>query len=51
MKVLINFLQRYGYGMFLGGALTQVGVPWYGWQFYAVAIPVVILVEWRTCIK
>lgn len=47
MKPLINFLQRYGYGMFLGAALCELNTQWYKWQFYAVIVPLVILVEWR----
>lgn len=47
MKTIINFLRRYGYGMFLGGALVELGASSREWRFYAILIPMVMLVEWR----
>ena len=42
-----RFLQHYGYGIYLGGALSvfaNIGV--FEWQWWAISVPLIILICW-----
>lgn len=41
-----NFLINYSYSIYLGFSLSMfLDAKWYKWEYYAVMIPVVFLVE------
>jgi uncharacterized membrane protein YoaK (UPF0700 family) len=49
MRWIIGQFKEVGYGFFLGAALGMfAGMTYYQWQFYAIIIPVVILVTWKS---
>ena len=45
--MIMKFLKEYGYSLYLGCCLALLGIyPW-DWQFYAISVPVIILVNWQ----
>ncbi len=44
---IVQTLRKYGAGIYLGLILPMVGITITDWQFYAIIIPVIILVEWE----
>ena len=40
----MNFVKKYAWCMYLGGALYFLGFSAFGWKYYAVMVPVCILV-------
>ena len=44
---VVQTLRKYGAAIYLGLILPMVGITITDWQFYAIIIPVIILVEWE----
>ena len=43
-----KFLVNYSYAMYLGFMLAILfDAKWYDWEYYAVIVPVALLVEWK----
>ncbi len=43
-----KFLIKYAYGMYLGFSLSVfLGTQWYKWEYYAIMIPTLTLVEYK----
>ena len=44
---IMEFLKEYSLAMFLGGSLFILQVNCWQWEFYAIAVPIILLVEWK----
>lgn len=44
---MINLFKKYSYGIYLGFSLGMFMEASIDWEFYAVLVPVVMLVEWK----
>ena len=42
---MIRLFCTIGWALWLGAALSLLGVQYYQWQFYAVVVPVAFLIE------
>jgi hypothetical protein len=42
---MIRFLKEYGWTMYLGGALALLEVGFTNWRYWAIMIPMIILVQ------
>lgn len=40
-----DFIKKYAYSFYLGGSLALLGADFLHWQYWAVMMPMVILVE------
>lgn len=46
MKAVINFIKWHGYAAYLGGWLSAIGVKLSDWRFWAILVPVLVLINW-----
>lgn len=43
-----KFIIKYSYAMYLGFTVCLLfDAKWYKWEYYAIMVPVILLIEWK----